>query len=360
MSAARPLAEARRLAGNRLHLQDGPIDLVIGAEGEPDEIAAAYAQAAAAFDGLLAALVAELPLLRTPVPVLRQPRALDRHPREGGDPSGVDGVADGRSRPHTSVTMDPRLRGDDGKSDGDDGREDELRGGSDADYLSSFRHPVARAMAAACLPHAGLWVTPMAAVAGAVADHVLRAMAHGRRLAKAWVNDGGDVAFHLAPGAAFELGLVTDLAEGAPGGQVRIGHESPVRGAATSGRQGRSLSRGIADAVTVLARTAAEADVAATLIANAVDLEDHPAVVRRRACDLVPDSDLGALPVVVAVGPLAPHEVERALAAGAAPAAQLQRAGLIEAALLTLRGRHRALPTALPPATTLREPAAWS
>lgn len=304
MSAAQPLTEGRRLAGGRLHLQDGPIDLVIGAEGEPDEIEAAYAQAAAAFHGLLAALVAELPLLRTPVP--RLPASLS------------------------------------------------------SPWLAGFNHPVARAMAGACLPHASLWVTPMAAVAGAVADHVLAAMTAGRRLAKAWVNDGGDVAWQLAPGAAFELGLVTDLAAGAPGGMIRIAPESPVRGAATSGRQGRSLSRGIADAVTVLARSAAEADVAATLIANAVDLEDHPAVVRRRACDLVPDSDLGALPVVVAVGPLAPHEVERALAAGAELAARLHGTGLIEAALLTLRGRHRALPAALPPATTLREPTAWS
>lgn len=197
-------------------------------------------------------------------------------------------------------------------------------------------------MAVACLPHAALWVTPMAAVAGAVADHVLAAMTVGRRLAKAWVNDGGDIAFALAPDAVFELGLVTDLGAGAPGGLTRIAGSGPVRGAATSGRQGRSLSRGIADAVTVLARSAAEADVAATLIGNAVDLEAHPAVVRRPACDLVPGSDLGALPVVVALGPLAPVDIERALEAGAALAADLRRAGLIEAALLSLRGRHRA------------------
>ncbi len=37
----------------------------------------------------------------------------------------------------------------------------------------------------------------MAAVAGAVADHILAAMIAGRRLAKAYVNDGGDIALHL-------------------------------------------------------------------------------------------------------------------------------------------------------------------
>lgn len=254
--------------------------------------------------------------------------------------------------------MDARLRGDDEERNGRD--ETGGRGGVEGKaltYLDRFRHPAARAMAAACLPHAALWVTPMAAVAGAVADYILAAMTEDRRLAKAWVNDGGDVAFELAPGATFELGLVTDLADAAPSGFTRISHDSPVRGVATSGRQGRSLSRGLADAVTVLARTAAEADVAATLIANAVDLEDHPAVVRRAACDLVPDSDLGELPVVTAVGPLAPQEVERALDAGAALAEAMRRDGLIEAALLGLRGRHRAVPKAT---KMIGRPSAWS
>ena len=68
----------------------------------------------------------------------------------------------------------------------------------------------------------------------------------------------------------------------------------PARGIATSGRHGRSFSLGIADAVTVLARTASQADAAATVIANAVDLPGHPAIVRCPAQDLQPDSDLGA------------------------------------------------------------------
>ena len=54
-----------------------------------------------------------------------------------------------------------------------------------------------------------------------------------------------------------------------------------MRGIATSGWRGRSFSLGIADAVTVLAATAAEADAAATVIANAVDLPGHPAIDTR-------------------------------------------------------------------------------
>ncbi|SMF17540.1 hypothetical protein SAMN06265365_103120 [Tistlia consotensis] len=355
---AEPVA-GRLLPGNRLHLQDGPIDLVIGAEGEPAETEAAYRQAERAFHGLLPALVAELPLLTAPVPVsgsVSSPRhdslsapSGGRGWGEVGDPD-LDAGAPPLPQHPTSPRPSPPRRGGEGVLE---------ENGDATAWLSSFRHPVARAMAAACLPHAALWVTPMAAVAGAVADFVLAAMTEGRSLTKAWVNDGGDVACHLAPGAVLELGLVTDLAEtlatGAPRGLARIAADSPVRGAATSGRQGRSLSRGIADSVTVLARTAAEADAAATLIGNAVDLEDHPAVRRRPACELVPDSDLGALPVVVGLGPLAPHELERALAAGAALAGTMRRAGLIEAALITLRGKHRAVPHG--PIGQTREPA---
>ena len=78
-----------------------------------------------------------------------------------------------------------------------------------------------------------------------------------------------------------------------------------MRGVATSGWRGRSFSLGIADAVTVFAGTAAVADAAATLIANAVDLPGHPAFARApaRRCD--PQSDLGERLVTVDVGPLA-------------------------------------------------------
>jgi ApbE superfamily uncharacterized protein (UPF0280 family) len=277
-SGADSRAVAQPLEGGRLHLGEGPIDLVIGAEG-PDALRA-LALAEMAFEGLLADLVAELSELRRP----------------------LDGT------PHR------------------------------------LRHPVARAMERACRPHAELWVTPMAAVAGAVADHVLGAMCEGCDLRRAYVNDGGDIAVYLAPGERLDVGLVADLADLGPSGALHLSHAMPPRGIATSGRQGRSLSRGIADAVTVLAGSAAEADVAATLIANAVDLDGHPAVARRPAVELVPDSDLGELPVVTSVGPLAVEEIDTALAAGAALAEEMRTAGLIGAALLSLRGRSQAVP----------------
>ncbi|MFC7538920.1 hypothetical protein ACFQU2_04835 [Siccirubricoccus deserti] len=157
-------------------------------------------------------------------------------------------------------------------------------------------------MVAAVWPYRTGFITPMAAVAGAVAEEVLAAIAGVPGLGTAHVNNGGDIALHLAPGEALRIGLVRSLEAAVPEGLVRIAAADPVRGIATSGWQGRSFSRGIADAVTVLAATAAEADAAATVIANAVDAV-HPAVRRVPASSLDPDSDLGELPVTIGVGP---------------------------------------------------------
>jgi ApbE superfamily uncharacterized protein (UPF0280 family) len=266
------------LADRRLHLQEGPIDLIIGADGPAEEVSAAHDRAIDAFDGLLAELVMDLKALRRPV-------------RE----------------------IPPPVRG-----------------------------PVARRMIEAAQPHLGDFVTPMAAVAGAVADHVLAAMLAGTNLAKAYVNDGGDIAFHLSPDQRFKVGLVPDISDPALAGRGVIGFEDPVRGVATSGQGGRSFSLGIADAVTVLARTSAEADIAATLIANAVDLVPvHPAIQRGPANIEDPDSDLGDRSIVLSVGELAASDVQLALDRGLARAEEMRRAGLIHAAVLALRGEWR-------------------
>ncbi len=210
------------------------------------------------------------------------------------------------------------------------------------DRGQEFDHPVAQRMATACTPYADQHVTPMAAVAGAVADHVLGAMTAAADLRRAYVNDGGDIAVHLSPGEAIDLGVVSDVSAPALDGRARIGFADPVRGIATSGWRGRSLSLGIADAVTVLAKTAAAADVAATLIANAVDT-DHPAVVRHPASALDPDTDLGDRPVTVAVGPLPPEAIAGALDRGVAEAERYADRGLITAALLRLSGNSRSV-----------------
>lgn len=262
--------------GRRLHLQHGPIDVIIEGFGAADEVRAAYLQATARFTSILDELVAELPKLRLPV-------------------TGVS----------------PEVAGQ-----------------------------VACRMVRACRPHAGVYVTPMAAVAGAVADEVLAAMLAGRTLQRAYVNDGGDIALHLAPGERFEIGVVAEIDRPRIAARAIVEAAMPVRGIATSGQGGRSFSLGIADAVTVLAADGACADVAATLIANAVNVAS-PAIQRHPARSLQEDSDLGDLPVVVAVGPLSTGEIDAALNAGLAEAERMRTAGLMAGAFLSLRGRHR-------------------
>lgn len=266
------------LEDGRLHLQHGPIDLVIDARGAPAEVEAAYGQAGRRFADVLETLVAELPLLRTPL-----------------------GAAI------------PLLRG-----------------------------PVARRMVAATWAHRAAYVTPMAAVAGAVADEMLVALVAGRTLERACVNDGGDIAFFVSGEAHWEIGVVENPLAPAIGPRLRIDAASPYRGVATSGWRGRSHSLGIADAVTVLAATAADADAAATLIANAVNAE-HPAIARAPARSLRADSDLGDLPVTVAVGALPAALIGDALEAGLATAAAMRERGLIGGACLCLAGQFRTI-----------------
>jgi ApbE superfamily uncharacterized protein (UPF0280 family) len=261
--------------GRRLHLQDGPIDLIVEASGSEREVHTAYEAAARRFTGLLDELCGELKLLR-----------------QAADP-----------------------------------RQNRLQG------------RVARRMHNAVAPFAAdCFITPMAAVAGSVAEEILGAMLQSARLKRAYVNNGGDIALHLADGEHFVVGLAERPDAFGLMRTMIVDADDPVRGVATSGRHGRSFSLGIADAVTVLARTASQADAAATVIANAVDLPGHPAIIRRPAIESQPDSDLGARLVTRDVGELSTREIKDALEAGAVSARKLLAAGLIDGAALRLRG----------------------
>lgn len=200
----------------------------------------------------------------------------------------------------------------------------------------SVTGPVARRMVAAVTPFHPAFLTPMAAVAGAVAEEVLAALT-GPGISRAYANNGGDIALCLAPGESLTCALAVT------GGmdRVTIRAADPMRGIATSGWRGRSFSLGIADAVTVLARTAALADAAATMIANAVNL-DHPGIHRRPAQDVQCDSDLGHRLVTCAVPALSAHDCRIALSAGLAAAEGFRARGLIEGAALFLQGEMMA------------------
>jgi ApbE superfamily uncharacterized protein (UPF0280 family) len=261
--------------GKRLHLKDGPIDLVIDAKGRDADVRAAYEAAARRFTGLLDELCEELAELRRAVDPVRCP---------------LKGVV--ARRMHTAV----------------------------APFASDE------------------FITPMAAVAGSVAEEILGAMRAAARLERAYVNNGGDIALHLTGDEQFTIGLLDRPDRHGLMQTTVIDAGDPARGIATSGRHGRSFSLGIADAVTVLSQTASQADAAATIIANAVDLPGHPAIMRCPANALQPDSDLGTRLVTRDVGALRESEIDDALQAGVSRAQQLLAAGLIEGAALRLLG----------------------
>ncbi len=299
------------LPDGRTHFQHGPIDLIIGAEGNPDAVNVALERAWERFSQILPELVTELKALRQPI--------------------------SNTSRPH-----------------------------------SSFHSPVAQRMFAAGWHHRAQFVTPMAAVAGSVADEVLAALlgkpattasdgansgssmsgsgVNVNRQAdftRAYVNNGGDIALHLATGQHYTVGLLSNPeaihVEGnglAVDGRFTITPEMGIGGIATSGWRGRSQSLGIADSVTVFASQAAQADVAATLIANQVNVS-HDVIERAPANTLKDDADLGDLPVTVAVGPLPPEAIKQALDAGEAEARAMFEQGAILGAVLVLQGQAR-------------------
>ena len=280
-------ATRRFLGEARWHFQHGPIDIVLEADGPPAVVEHALASAWRCFESVLPALVQELPALRAPV----------------------------------GSSLGANLQG-----------------------------PVARRMGQAAQEAAWAtpdgFITPMVAVAGAVAQEVLQALVQPG-IERAYVNNGGDIALHLTQGQRFQIGLVRDLQAALAGdprcdlvvdGAFQLSHEMPMRGVATSGWRGRSFSLGIADSVTVLAQTAAQADVAATLIANAVNLE-HPDIVRLPANSLRDDTDLGDRRVTVDVPRLPSAWVARAVQLGLDCAHAMQQRGQLQAAFLCCQGQ---------------------
>ncbi len=273
-----------RLDARRQHFQHGPIDLIIEASGVEGDVRAALERAWRRFEGVLQELVDELNVLRAPMPPGSPPR----------------------------------------------GR-------------------VARRMVVACEHFSDVFITPMAAVAGAVADEILEAMTSAPGISRAYVNNGGDIALHLEQGERYRVGLVADpslpLRHGhvlSLDGNFEIHSDMPVRGVATSGWRGRSWSFGIADSVTVLSKHAAGADAAATMVANAVDV-DHAAIVRRPACEVDDNTDLGSRLVTVDVAALPGGAVEEALERGARCAEELRSRNLIWGAVMVLQSRVRVI-----------------
>lgn len=274
-------AQRAQSPDGRWHFQHGPMDIIIGAAGAALALRDAHEQAWQRFKTILQELVEELPALRQAV--------------------------------HAACPV---------------------------------RGVVAQRMWSACQPYNSLFITPMAAVAGAVAQELVQCY-QAPGIQRAHINNGGDIALHLAANQSLRVGVYANLARLnlqqlvnaiALDGQFDVRSDSLVRGVATSGWRGRSFSLGIADSVTVLARTAAQADAAATVIANAVNVVDAR-IIRRAACQIKDDSDLGSRLVTVDVPPLPEALAQRALAAGLACALSLRAQGLICSAVLVCQNQ---------------------
>jgi ApbE superfamily uncharacterized protein (UPF0280 family) len=270
----------------RLHLQHGPIDLLVDAKGSSTDVQRAFGQAFVAFRNILDTLAAQLPVLRNV---------------------------------YTSQ--------------------------NDQNFIG----PVACRMKLAIEPYTEFNLTPMIAVAGAVADHVLCKMVQGCNLFRAQVNNGGDIALYLNDNSELTVGICPSPESTVHDDIITLKSSDGVGGIATSGWKGRSHSLGIADAVTVLASTAAAADAAATLIANAVDLPNSDRVLRTPAKQLDPDSDLGDRLVTVDVSVLSAKEKNQALDSGELCARKIIEKGHINCCYLNIQGLTRLVGSTIPP-----------
>jgi ApbE superfamily uncharacterized protein (UPF0280 family) len=267
-------AFAGRLESGSLFLQHGPINLVINIDGTPQAVIDAEAQLFLSFPRWLGELVDELPRLRA-----REQAGMPL-------PNGI----------------------------------------------------IARAMTTAVIPFSDRFVTPMAAVAGAVSDAAVSLISRVPQVRRAIVNNGGDIALWLSPGERARVGVITSDNGMTIEAALDISHDSAIRGVATSGWRGRSMSFGIADAVTVVASTAAMADAAATVIASATNITD-PAVIRQPANELEEDSELGKRLVTVDVGHLTASACQRALNEGLVAARRAIGTGIIAGVALSVQGR---------------------
>lgn len=189
-------------------------------------------------------------------------------------------------------------------------------------------------------------LTPMAAVAGTIADGVADFL-FGRGMTKVIINNGGDIAVRLMTPNSVRVGLREDVNSEAFNRVVSLAPsphgEKASFGIATSGLGGRSLTRGIASAVTVIAHTASMADAAATAVANASFVE-APGIIRQPAETIDPQTDIPGIPVTVQVKNL-DHETRKAAISGSLSLAEkLVRRGAILGAMVVVEGESGMTP----------------
>jgi ApbE superfamily uncharacterized protein (UPF0280 family) len=201
-----------------------------------------------------------------------------------------------------------------------------------------IRDPLALKMISSVLAIGDEDLTPMAAVAGTIADEVADFLFE-RGMTKVVVDNGGDVAIRADREDPVTVGIRPDVNDRAVSYVIGLDPDLRSHGVATSGLGGRSLTRGIASAATVVARTASLADAAATAVANASFLEDEQ-VLRRPAEEIDPYTDIAGLDITVKVGPLSEEMKSRAVSQSIRRAEDLVQRGVILGAFVAVQGMH--------------------
>jgi len=180
-------------------------------------------------------------------------------------------------------------------------------------------------------------LTPLAAVAGTASD-VVADFIFSRGGTKIIVDNGGDVAIRLREGEVARVGVKTGIDAKQPTYLISIDSTMGIGGVATSGLGGRSFTKGIASAATVLSQTAAFSDAAATVIGNFTNVED-PNITRSLAEKIYSDTDIAGEWVTIKVGKLSRKKIDEALNRGLSKACSICQKGLIKGALIALQGR---------------------
>jgi hypothetical protein len=178
-------------------------------------------------------------------------------------------------------------------------------------------------------------LTPMAAVAGSVAD-AIKDFLKNECPDLVSINNGGDISIFNRKGR----GLKIDI------GDIHTGESSPYMlnieqlidyGLATSGFGGRSFTLGLADSVTVIAATGAVADAAATFICNYTNTESDK-VIRQKASEIDPLTDIPDDNVTIRIDQLNDNDILQALENGLNIAANIKKQRHIYDAIINLQG----------------------
>jgi len=180
-------------------------------------------------------------------------------------------------------------------------------------------------------------LTPLAAVAGTTADVVADFM-FSRGGTKIIVDNGGDIAIRLREGEVARVGIKTEIDAKQPTYLISIDSTMGIGGVATSGLGGRSFTKGIASAATVISESASFSDAAATVIGNFTNAED-PNIVRFLAEKIYLDTDIAGEWVTVKAGKLSEEKIEEALNNGLSKAYSVYQRVLIKGALIAVQGR---------------------